>query len=155
LLTGQLHPGDDERRWCSCFDPEKDIKLIQIRIAKDPVILNLMGLEGAATEKVASRIIKRSQWDDLAGNLSRICISFRPSMQSRNQVISGEILQIDCHVPAKDDYIAYRIQGRIKELIHNFEVNARKYYFYGQLGELPTMDGFFCVGSRFVFYVTI
>jgi len=141
--------------WCNCFDLEKDINQIQSRIGKDIVILNLMGLGGAASEEVASRIIKRSQWDDLAGNLSRICISFRPSMLSRNQVITGEILQIDCHVPAKDDYIAYRIQSRIKKLIHNYEIGARKYHFYGQLGELPTMDGFFCAGSRYVFYATI
>ncbi len=137
------------------FNPEKDIDNIHKRIREDAVILNLMGLEGAETKVVASQIIKRSAWDNLVGDEKRLCIYFRPSMLSRNQLVIGELLQIDCHVPAKQDYIAYKIQARIKEILHNYEVGSRKYYFYGQLGELPTMDGFFCVGSRFVFYATI
>ncbi|NLZ50752.1 MAG: hypothetical protein GX899_03480 [Rikenellaceae bacterium] len=141
--------------WCHCFDPGKDINNIHKRVREDATILSLMELVGASSDTVASQIIKRSRWDDLAGNEKRICIYFKPSMPSRNSIITGELLQVDCHVPAKDDYVAYKIQGRIKQILHGHEVGSRKYYFYGQLGELLTMDGFFCVGNRFVFYATI
>ena len=114
-----------------------------------------MGLTSANAETVASRILKRSQWDDLTGNEKRVCVFFRPSMSSRNQIITGELLQVECHVPAMQDYMAYRIQARVNAVLHNYEANGRKYYFYGQLGEMPTMNGFFCVANRYVFYATI
>ncbi len=137
------------------FNPEADINNIHSRIRGDVTILGLLGLAGEPATTIAGRILKRSKWDELADNEKRLCVYFKPSISSSNQIITGELLQVDCYAPATQDYIAYRIQARINALLHNYEVNGRKYYFYGQLGELPAMDGFFCVGSRYVFYATI
>jgi hypothetical protein len=115
----------------------------------------LLGLSGATYTEVVKHIIKRSQWDDLASTERRITIYFRPSRYTRNEIISEQIVEIDCHVPAKQDYIAHRIQKRIKELLHNAVLNGRRYYFEMFLGELPTATGFVCVGSRFRSYVII
>jgi len=61
------------------------------------------------------------------------------------------VLQVDCHVPATQDYIAYRVLERVYTLLHRKKLNKRYIFFDGQLGELPTMQGFFCAGSRFEF----
>lgn len=111
-----------------------------------------MGLKDATNLEIAKQIIKRSTWDDLQENQKRICIYFRPSRLSRNDILTNEILQIDCHVPAKQDYIADRIISRVSALLNNKDLNGVYLKFAGQLGELPTMSGFYCVGVRFNFY---
>lgn len=110
-----------------------------------------MGLTDKTPVEIASQIIKRSQWDDLQTNQKRICIYFRPSRTTRNEIITNEILQVDCHVPAKQDYIADRIISRIAKLLNNKNVNGVYLKFNGQLGELPTMPAFYCAGIRFVY----
>lgn len=121
----------------------------------DAELLEALGLTGAPLLEIAKHIIKRSQWDDLATNEKRLCFYFRPSRRVRNEIITEEVLQIDCHVPAKQDYIAYRVQKRIRSLLHNKQIGNRLFYFDGQLGELPSMPGFICVGSRYCFYAVI
>jgi len=100
----------------------------------------------------ASHIIKRSSWTDLAGSEKRLCLYFRPSRRTGNRIVIEEILQVDCHVPASEDYKARQIIRRVKELLYNKEMGGRIYEFEGQLGELPTAEGFYCAGARFVFY---
>ena len=114
-----------------------------------------MGLTGATALEIAKHIIKRSQWDDLTTNEKRLCIYFRPSRRARIDITTEEVMQIDCHVPAKQDYIAYRVQKQVRNLLHGFEFSGRRLYFDGQLGELPSMPGFFCAGSRYRFYSII
>ena len=118
----------------------------------DLAILELMGLKDATNLEIARQIIKRSTWDDLQENQKRICIYFRPSRLSRNEILTNEILQIDCHVPAKQDYIADRIISRVTKLLNNKNLNGAYIKFAGQLGELPSMSGFYCVGIRFDYY---
>jgi len=98
---------------------------------------------------IARQIIKRSTWDDMLTNEKRICIYFRPSRSSRNEILTNEILQVDCHVPAKQDYIADRIASRIVKLLNNKNVNGVYLKFAGGLGELPAIPGFYCAGVRF------
>ena len=100
----------------------------------------------------AKRILKRSIYEGLAGNERRLNLYFRPSRPSRNEIITNEILQIDVHVPATQDYFAYRVQKRVKELLHRKQVGTMLLHFDGQLGELPSMQGFLRVGSRYNFY---
>jgi hypothetical protein len=116
----------------------------------------LLGLTGQTDLEIAKHIIKRSQWDDLTTNEKRLCIYFRPSRRARlDEVTTEEVMQIDCHVPAKQDYIAYRVQKQVRNLLHGYEFSGRRLYFDGQLGELPSMPGFFCAGSRYKFYAII
>ena len=140
------------RRWCVCFNPEADKNVIWKALKDDLAILELMGLTGKTNLEIAKQIIKRSTWDDMLTNEKRLCIYFRPSRLSRNEIITNEILQIDCHVPAKQDYIADRIISRIVKLLNNKNLNGAYLKFAGQLGELPTLSGFYCAGVRFDYY---
>ena len=128
---------------------------MQDLLAEDAEILELLDLEEPSDEELASRIIKRSQWDDLAESVRRINIYFRPSRRAANEIITGEILQVDCHVPSNEDYVAWRVMKRVRELLHKQKVGDMIYHFDGQLGELPTMPNFFCAGTRYMFYRVI
>ncbi len=143
------------RRWCHCFDPDLDLTVIQRTLSNDPEIKNLLGLSTASPLEIAKHIIKRSQWDDLISNDKRITIYPRPSRSVRNEILTEQIIEVDCHVPTKQDYIAHRVQKRVKELLHNTVLEGRRFHFEMFLGELPTAPGFVCVGSRFRSYVTI
>jgi hypothetical protein len=112
-------------------------------------------MTGKPLTEVAKRIIKRSSYEGLTGSDKRLCIYFRPSRRGRNQIISEEVLQVDCHVPAAQDFIAYRVIQRVKELLHEKSVGSQAPYYDGHLGELPTMSGFFCAGIRFNYYTPI
>jgi len=131
------------------------LAVAQSLFMNDAVILDLLGLTDATMLERAKHIIKRSRWNDLAGSEKRLCIYFRPSRMIPNQLVMEEVLQIDCHVPVVQDYIAYRVQKRVREILHGFNYNGRTFYFDGMLGELPTMQDFFCVGSRYVYYGVI
>jgi hypothetical protein len=117
----------------------------------DAKILSLMDLTGKTTVEIAKKIIKRGTYSDLVSCEKRICIYFLPARKTINQSFHEEVIEIDCHVPATLDYIAYRIQERIFTLVHKQKVNNRYTYFNGQLGDLSTMTGFFCCGSRYTF----
>ena len=118
----------------------------------DKEILKLLDLEGKSRIDIAKRIIKRSQWNDLATNDKRVCIYFIPDRRARNESFMESVIEIDVHVPAMEDYKAWRIQERVKLLLHKERMNRRYIYFNGQLGEIATMPGFFCCGSRFKFH---
>ena len=137
------------------FNPSKDLTEIQKILIYDSEILELMGLSTATNVEKAKRIIKRSKYDDLATNEIRLCIFFLPARPTRNIVIHEEVIQIDCHVPYSYDYKAYDIQARIFKLLQRKKVNKRYLESEGQLGELSTMAGFFCAGSRYQFNRTV
>ncbi|TCU72845.1 hypothetical protein EV204_105181 [Tissierella praeacuta] len=160
------------------FNPSQDLNAIQRLIIEDETILELLDLTGSAMAKkvsdyreknknttlpteniekiiISQSIIKRSQWDTLATNEKRLCIHFVPDRPTRNESFLQSIIQIDIHVPAIHDFKAWEIQERVKVILHKKRINKKYIKFYGQLGELPTMQGFFCCGSRFKFYRTI
>lgn len=158
------------------FTPEKDLTAIQNILLGDEELLTLLDLTGATMDKKieeylktfpntdpelakkiirAKSIIKRSTWDDLATNEKRVCIYFIPDRKTRNENFIESAIEIDIHVPAIEDYKAWRTLERINKLLHKKKINNRYVYFNGQLGELPTMTGFFCCGSRFRFFRTI
>ncbi len=118
----------------------------------DAKILEALGLTAATELEIARHILKRSVWDDLATNERRLNVYFRPSRSLRNEVVIEEVIQVDCHVPTKQDYLAYRVQARVREILHGYTINGKQLYFNGQLGELPSMPGFICAGSRYRFY---
>jgi hypothetical protein len=134
------------------FEPENDINAVQKLFIEDSELLEILGLSSATSLEKSQKIIKRSQWDDLANNEKQLCVYFKPSRTARNRIVTNELLQVDIHVPAKQDYLAYRAIARVEKLLFNQEINNRIYEFEGQLGELPTLAGFFCVGARFSFY---
>ena len=133
------------------FNPSDDLNAIQKILINDEMILSLMDLTGKASKEKAERIIKRSQWSDLADSDKRLGIFFIPSRPTRNESFFKEAIQINCHVPAIQDHVAYKIQDRIKKILDEKKINNRYIYFNGQLGELPTMPGLFSCGSRYTF----
>ena len=133
------------------FNPDSDLTTISLMMRKDEPLLELLGLKDADAVTKAKRIIKRSQWTDLATSEKRLCVYFLPDRRMRNESFKQSVLQVDCHVPAIQDYIAYRVLERVFTLLHRKRLNKRYIHFDGQLGELPTMQGFFCAGSRFEF----
>lgn len=137
------------------FNPSSDLTAVQNKLIPDTLILSLLALTGKTQVEIAKRVIKRSQWADLLTNERRLCIYFRPARKLGNLKFNEEVLEIDCHVPVANDYIAYQVQERVFTLLNEKSVNNRQLYFDGQLGELPTMSGFFCVGSRYIFNRTI
>ncbi len=134
------------------FSPEADKNALQALFLSDAELLNDLGLTSATGVERAKHIIKRSQWSDLVTNERRLCCYFRPSRKAGISIATNEVLQVDCHVPVSLDYMADRIIARIEKLLYNKAINNRIYEFEGQLGELPTLTGFVCVGARFTFY---
>jgi hypothetical protein len=137
------------------FTPNLDKNVIWKRIRYDPTILSLMGLTGKTDLEIGKAIIKRSQYEDIVTSQKRMCIYFRPSRGTDYDMWTENVLEVDVHVPATQDYIAEQIQERVKVLLHKFTVNNRQLQFDGQLGELATTPGFVCIGSRFCYYATI
>lgn len=135
------------------FNPRSDLNDVHEILREDSTILSL--LEISTKLEKATHILKRSQWDDLSNNERRLNMYFRPSRNAKNEIIIQPVIQIDVHVPAKKDYIAEDVIKRCKELLHGTKINKQYLYFYGQLGELPTMPGFYCAGARFYYYSII
>lgn len=134
------------------FDPYRDLVEIQRVLINDSEVLRLMGLEGADDLTKAKRIIRHSRFDDLANNERRLCLFYRPSRRAPNEITSEEVIQIDCHVPMSNNHIAYQIQQVVRKAIHDKKINGKYLLFDGQLGELTTAAGYFCVGQRFKYY---
>ncbi len=137
------------------FDPTKLKDSIYDIIYNDDTIISLLDLTNKTDVEKAEHILKRNKWDELANDTKRLNIYHRPSSDTRNDILQRGIIQIDCHVPAKQDYIAENIIKRVKVLLHNKCIENHILKFAGQLGELPTMPGFYCFGCRFLFYYTI
>ncbi len=133
------------------FSPETDLTALGNLFRTDAVLLTILGLTGATDVEKAKHIIKRSVWTDLATSEKRLCFYFRPSRQAKISIVTKEVLQVDCHVPVIQDYMAYRAIARIEQLLYNQVIGNRIYEFEGQLGELPSATGFVCVGARFTF----
>lgn len=134
------------------FSPEIDLNTLQALFLADSQVLACLGITGATQVEKVKHILKRSIWTDLAGTDRRLCCYFRPSRRGGVSIVTNEVLQIDCHVPAAQDYMAYRTITRVEQLLYNKEIGNRIYEFDGQLGELPSATGFICVGARFTFY---
>lgn len=133
------------------FNPSKDLTVIQNILRVDEVLLNSLLLTGKTQSEIIKKITRESRWNDLASSERRLCLYFIPSRKSRNESFNSEVIQFDCHVPAGYGFYAYQVQEQIYQLLHKQKVNNRYMYYEGQLGELPTMPGFFCAGSRYTF----
>lgn len=136
------------------IDPKAALNAVQALFINDAKILDALQLTDATIVEKAQSIIKRSKYDDLANNKSRVCIYFRPSRKTRNQMVVEEVLQIDCHVPVARDMYAYDVIKRANELLHDKKIGNRIFYYDGELGDLPTAPGYFCAGIRFTFHAT-
>lgn len=134
------------------YNPSQDLTAVQSILKADSSILALLDLTGATPVNIAKRIIKRSQWNDLVGSDKRLCVYFLPARRVRNESFFEEIMEIDCHVAATEDYKAWQVQEQIFKLLHKKKVNNRYIFAEPPLGELPTIPGFFCCGSRYRFY---
>jgi hypothetical protein len=133
------------------FNPSKDLTVIQNILMADATILNLLNLTGATQVEKTKKIIRESRWSDLVSNERRLCFYFIPSRQTRNESFNAEVIEFDCHVPANYGFFAYQVQEQIYKLLHKQKVNNRYLRIEGQLGDITTMPGFFCCGSRFTF----
>lgn len=134
------------------YDIDDDINKIQKMIIADKEILTLLDLIDKPRAEIGSRIIKKSKWDDLVDAQKRLCIFFLPSRSTNNSILFNEIVEIDCHVPAIEDYKARKVIGRVMKILNNRTVNGRYLNIKGHLGELRTAQGFYCHGCRFGYY---
>lgn len=139
----------------SLYNPSQDLTTVQSILKSNTKILSLLDLVNAEPITIAKRIIKRSQWNDLVGSDKRLCVYFLPARKVRNESFFEEVMEIDCHVPATEDYKAWQIQEQVFKLLHKKKVNKRYLCAEPPLGELATMSGFFCCGTRFKFYRNI
>ena len=137
------------------FNPENDLTAIQNFLIQDPKIINIMGLSGKTHVEISKRIIKRSKWDDLVDGEKRLCIYSIPSRSTRIEVLFEEMIEIDCHVPAGEDYKARQIIGRVVDIVNNARIGGRYLKSKGYLGELSTMSKYYCCGNRFGYYSPI
>ena len=137
------------------FNPAKDLIAVQNALIADNELLQLMGLETANLSMKLQKIITESRWSDLANPETRLCIYFIPSRRMQNDIFTEDIIQVECHVPVSNGILAYRVMERVYKLLHKRQIRCKRFYFYNQLGELPTADGFFCCGSRFNTYTQI
>jgi hypothetical protein len=133
------------------FNPSSDLVAIQNILKADAALLMLLNLTGKTQSDIVKKIIRKSKWDDLMGNERRLCFYFRPARMLSNLSFTKDIIEVDCHISSSEDIFAYQVLERVHILLNKKEINNRPLYFEGQLGELPTMSGFFCVGSRYSF----
>jgi hypothetical protein len=88
------------------FDPEMDLNHIWKTVRDDKDVLAAMGLSGADDLTIAKHIIKKSKYNDLASNERRLCIFYLPSRPALNNLVTPEMIEIDCHVPDADSLTA-------------------------------------------------
>jgi hypothetical protein len=136
------------------FDPESDLNRIWKTVRDNAEVLAAMGLTGQTDLTIAKRIVKKSRYSDLANSERRLCIFFAPDRPPLNNLVIPEMLEIDCHVPEADSMAAYKVIRTVKAALHEQVINGKQFLFAGQLGELATASGYFCVGMRFRFNST-
>ncbi len=134
------------------FTPSEDLTAIQSMLNSDSTILSLLDLIGKEQVEINKKIIKRSKWDDLATNEKRLCLYFIPSRPTRCQDLHEQIIEIVCHAPSSLDYVATDVIGRAATLLNKKQIQGRLLKVTGQLGELPTMTGFYSCGIRICYY---
>lgn len=137
------------------YDPETDLNHIWKTVRDNTGVLTAMGLSNADNLTIAKRIIKKSKYSDLASSERRLCIFFLPSRPALNNLVTPEMIEIDCHVPDADSMIAYRVIKAVHKALHEKMVNGKQLLSAGQLGELATAPGYFCAGMRFKYHGTI
>lgn len=137
------------------FDPEMDLNHIWKTVRDDAGVIAAMGLTGADNLTIAKRMIKKSKYNDLANNERRLCIFFLPSRPALNNLITPEMIEVDCHVPDAEYMVAYKVLKAVHKALHEKMVNGKQILSAGQLGELATAPGYFCAGMRFMYYGTI
>lgn len=126
------------------FDPDADISAIWDVLANDTEILSLVGWD---SKKPKSELIYKGNEIPSKLDSNRICLYFAPSRRTRNQIVSEEVIQIDCHSPKPE--ITRKMVKRVNDLINRKTLNGRHLWFSGQLGDLTTAKGYSCAGVRF------
>lgn len=121
-------------------------------LVADKKILSLLDLTGEPLAKIVRRIIKQSQWSDLADSTRKICLYPLPSRYTRSSILFEEVIEVDIHVPSLESHKARQIAGYVVDKLNNKTINGRYLTFKGLLGELPTATGFYCIGVRFSYY---
>lgn len=138
------------------IDPENVLNTMQKYVAQDETILNCLGLTPESTDlEKAKAILKLSKVSELANQNSRLFIYFRPARSTRNQLISDELLQFEFHVPEGKSYLAQRGVKQLIKIIHEKKVGGLRWYYAGQLGDLPTANYYYAKGVRFNSYIPI
>ena len=126
------------------FDPDADISAIWEVLANDTKILSLVEWVNG---KPKSELIYKGNEIPSKLDSNRICLYFAPSRRTRNQIVSEEVIQIDCHSPRPET--TRQMVKRVAELVNRETLNGRQLWFAGQLGDLTTAKGYSCAGVRF------
>jgi hypothetical protein len=134
------------------YDIEGDLTMLQNILKADSIILTLLDLTDKSAVDIAKRIVKRSQWNDLANSDKRLGIYPLPSRSGRNENLPEQMIEIACHVPMVEDFKARQVIARAVNVMNNKSIEGRYLKQKGFPGELPTMPGFYCFGCRFGYY---
>lgn len=135
------------------FNPAANLHAIWRVLANDAEILRLLELENAPPAEVRKRITQRMDWYDIPQGHRRLNIFYVPSRRARVDIMSQEMVEINCHTPIDASHDAWEVLGRAVKLLNGRLFNGiHKLHFEGQLGELPTTSGYFCAGARFSWF---
>lgn len=132
------------------FDPEADLTAIWHVLSKDQKLLDLLGY----TSGPISTVIYKGDESPYEVE-KRLCFYHVPSRSTVNELCSIEVVQFDAHVPFNSVADARRIQKRIVEIVSRNVFNGHKFYFMGQLGNLPTAENYTCIGSRYRYTIVV
>ena len=135
------------------YDPDGDLSAVWAKLANDSTLLTLLGW---TTGKLKTDFVWKSNKPPTSpGTTSKICLYFVPSRSSPNPLTSQEVIQIDVHSPSTKPQDGYKIQARIKALLHLKTVNDREFWWAGQLGDLTTATGYSCLGVRYRYAIVV
>ncbi len=125
----------------SYYQESLDLRRI---LGGDKPLLNLLG--GAPQVHIQDVRIPQ----DPAGKRI-ICYYPAPGVRQRNYLTYRKIYQFDIHTPYKDRYAARQILDRIDALFQEPQLNKYMIELEGDLGELATVAGYYCIGVRYSF----
>ena len=146
------------------INPKDTLRAVQVIFINDATMLGYLQLTGKTAAEKAQCIVTRSFITDLAASKSRLCIYFRPSRKTSNELTMEDVLQIDVHVPVSRDVYAHDALQRAFLLLDERErrkaglkpeIAYHLFRWDGQLGDLATATNYYCAGARFSAIVTM
>ena len=129
---------------------------VLLRLREDQTLLTLLGLSATKKDEIVKRITRRGQFSErVTGPVKLLLLQYKPDRKTFSDVMKEQVLQVECHVHESEADVAEKVMDRVRVLLHGWSLNRRPVYYEGQLGELPSMASFVCVGSRFTYHASI
>jgi hypothetical protein len=119
----------------------------------DPALLGLLLIPANDEVKKYKGIVGKRNYYNMAREELRLCVYFRPSRKTENDIVWEDMVEAAAHVPENLDMTAHTILSRVQKILtmDTLKIQNQPIRYAGYMGEMPTKEGFFAVGSRFVF----